>query len=175
MRRLTREKLNGSVTRNSTCHPSSPCATSMRAKVGLPGVHTEPDAVRLPIEIQIADLRRDVARVDEDRPVHVRQDRDARFGVDEDQVAIVEAIVGIRRAASSAPPRAGLQVERHRLSLVGRANQPAMPCANNTMRCRRHRDEVRGFRFVAMKAEPVDPRGPHTATTTPGRAPPSDG
>ena len=63
-------------------------------------------AVRPLVEIQIAKPRRDVSGIEEDGGVNVRHHGDASLGVDDGQVAIVKAVVGIA-SQRVVPPRLG--------------------------------------------------------------------
>src|SRR6266566_3418201 len=89
-------------------------------------------AIRSFLEIQVADARCDIAGIDEERGVDVRHHRDARFSVDDEEIAVVEAIVVVATQRVLAA-EAGLQIERYVPPFTGGgAKQPSIQCQHDT-------------------------------------------
>ena len=80
-------------------------------------VQAQADADGGPVQIEIADTRRDVAGIDECRDIDVSHQRHSRFGIDQQQVPIVEAIGGVT-AQGVVTAETRLQVEGHGLIAV---------------------------------------------------------
>src|SRR5688572_15777331 len=98
--------------------PAFIAARHVESGICLPArMQAESDAICSFVEIQIADARGDIASIDEYGGIHVRHHRDARFGVEEHQIAIVEAKVSVtsQRVVTA---EAWLQIEWHELPLT---------------------------------------------------------
>src|SRR5918993_5678886 len=116
-----------------------------------PVVKAETGAVRPLIEIEIGDARGDVAGIDEYGGIDMRHHCNTRLDIEQEQMAIVKSIVGVRSERIVAA-EARLQVKRHDAPLVRvGGGEPSVRGDNDTRTG--NGNEVRRLDVVAAEAE----------------------